>query len=698
MAGEDSKSSGELGEKRVSDFLELIGWKPNQNNLKITCYESEKHEKASDLKGSHGIDNYYSYESPLDTNTLIHNVISVKHTINNYSSSPNPKFKEHIHDLAHTIECFNESEIISQNREGYDVDDEQVIGVLFWLSSKSKLDYSIIEGLSNPILNDDLLYERIHVIDNDRINYITESINLVKNKYNGYRHSFYYIDTPTNLSSNKRTSNGNFLPVEMLSSDIQVFKVEKEKEVILVLVIKNELHEDTLKRIMGLALGLSNDLTSSVHIYFPKFDYELSSNKNLVERIKNQFKQKSFINNTHIFGYQLGYKDSEINIKTNTETISEDLLNENVDNGKILPYGEYLRSLLISSLITSAQLKNLLKDKGIYLCNFSKEEMIPVLSSLVLSPEEFDILKEHQKTKEDTEKTSESRIKTIKNVKIEDIKNAVKSFDLNKIDNTKFKNYKYKTSKVNLQEDKEKKLLTVAYEIERKQRNKSWSEQKENFKSSVTLSLNKGNVEIIVKNNSTAKETLEINRTVINYIKKKLVDNKIISSVTDEEKILMTSMNNEQIIKFLLSFTNNENLKNIKFIDILSINIEIDDSVKLPENSKLKWMESKIQKLKLDGKKIEDIEILTKSENHKYLKCWSILAKFEYDNTIAKGDAKLEFRFSNSGKKEFFIEITKYNFNKKLYTQKAIKEMILKDIESIKHSKYRELVEVDKSS
>lgn len=691
MSGEISKSSGELGEKRVSDFLELIGWIPNQSNLSITCYESDKHNKAGDLKGTHGIDKCFCYESPLDISTLIHTVISVKHTINSYPSSPNSNFKEYVHDLAHTIECFNESEEISQNRDDFDVDDEQVIGILFWLSSGNNTHNAIIEKVSNPILNKDLVYERIHVLDNDRLDFITDAINLVKNKYKDFTYSFYYIDTPTNLSSSQKVSSGQLLPIEMLSSDIQVFKLEREKEVVLVLVVKNEFHEDTLKRILGLAHSLSNDLTSNVHIYFPKFDSIQLSNINIVDRIKSQFRQKSFIKNTHIFGYHLGHKDIKVDVEISTQKPNNEITEEDIDNGKVLPYGEYLRSLLSTSLITATQLKNILKEKGIYLCNFTKDEMIPILSSMILTPEEFDVLKEHQKTKEDTEKTYESRIKTTKPVKIEEIKKAVKTFDLNKIDNKKFKNYKYKTSKVSLQENKDKTSLIVGYEIERKQRNKSWSEQKENFKSNVTLSLNKGNVEIIAKNNATAKETVEINRIIINYVKEKLVENKIIRNVIDEEKILMSDMSNEQIISFLLAFTDNKKLNNIEFIDILTIDIEIDETISLPNDNKLKWMENKIQKLKLDGKKIEDIEILTKEENHKYLKCWSIIAKYKFNNATAKGDVKLEFRFNNSGKKEFFVEITKYNFDKKLYKQKDIKSMVLKDIDLIKYTKYQEI-------
>lgn len=63
-----------------------------------------------------------------------------------------------------------------------------------------KIETSLIDKLNNPVLKDDLLYERIHIIDNDRIEFIIKSINVIKEKFNQYKYSFYYIDTPKQFS------------------------------------------------------------------------------------------------------------------------------------------------------------------------------------------------------------------------------------------------------------------------------------------------------------------------------------------------------------------------------------------------------------------------------------------------------------------------------------------------------------------
>ncbi|MDD2641265.1 MAG: hypothetical protein PHS65_09790, partial [Arcobacteraceae bacterium] len=672
--GEKSKSSGELGENYVANFLKLIGWNNTQSNESITCCESEKHNTndSKDGRKTHGIDELYTYESPMDSNTLTHAVISVKHTDNKYPTSPNSKFKEYVTDLANAIECFKESELIIQNRENRERYNEEVIGILIWLSSEDDRKTSLIDKLNNPVLKEDLLYERIHILDNDRIEFITKSINLIKEKFNQYKYSFYYIDTPNNQADSNKTYNGNILPIEMLSSDIQVFKLEKEKEIILAIVIKDEFNKDSLKRILGLAHRISNNLTSNVQILFPSFEHAKQENINIVSAVKNQFKEKEFFKMVDITGYDIGFKDISSNGNINISSIipNEKIDEPLIDTGLILPYGEHLRGLLQNSLITESQLRTLLREKGIYFCESIKEKMVPVLSSLLLSPKEFDLLKEHQKTKEDKEKRHESRFKTESEVTTQNLKQVLKSFNLNDLDTSKFKNYKYKTPHVTFEENKEKNQLLVTYEIERYQRNKSFSEQVEFYKGTVILDCNGNNLEIITKSISTAKETLDINRNIINHIKSTLIKNNILSQTTKEEKILMSDMSNEEIIQFLLAFTDNTKLKNIKFENVKSIDMEIDESIPLPEKSDIKWMESKINKLKLDGKKIEEIKLLTENTNHKYLKCWGLVAVFKYDNTIGKGNSIVEFRFNATNKNEFFIQINSSKFDKKLYTEK----------------------------
>lgn len=74
------------------------------------------------------------------------------------------------------------------------------------------------------------------------------------------------------------------------------------------------------------------------------------------------------------------------------------------DIDSILPYGESLLPLIYSSFLTDGNLNQLLKSRGIYLSTSDKESTIPVLKNIIISPSEFNYLREQQKTKEDRKK------------------------------------------------------------------------------------------------------------------------------------------------------------------------------------------------------------------------------------------------------------------------------------------------------
>jgi len=694
MAGEDSNSSGVLGEDYIKDFLKLIGWTPYSSGIKVECSASERHKKPKNkTRQSHGIDDLYSYKSPMDLGVLTHAIISVKHR----KSYINSEFSEFFKELAYTIECFKKSDEIINSRENINkgFDSEEIIGVLFWMSTEEKNDYSLIPKLTNPASINELSFRRIQIMDNDRVEFLTNCIEYIQSRFSKHKFSFYYIDTPYNFDDKDKKYDGDILPIEMLSSDVQVFKLQKDEEIILAIILKDIFNQDSLKRILGLAHRISSNLVSTIQIFFPSFHHQTQENINIVENIKNGFEGKNFIKNIHIYGYGTGFKKIKDEVIISEVKKNENFIEHKIDTGRFLPYGEFLRSLLIQPTIKDYNLKKLLVQKGIYTSSQKKEYSIPILTSLILSPKEYSILREYQKTEEDREKRYSSRFKTIKKINLKELKNALTAIDLNRIDDEDIKNYKYKIPIINFKMNKEKNYLEIDYEIERCLKNKSWDEQINHFKASVILNIQEDCFEIIAKNISTSTETLKINQKIISDIKQTLIKQDILSSKVQEEKVLMCDMTNKEILQFLLAFTNNDILENLKFIDILSIDIEIDDKVTLPEDSQIKWMEDKIKKIKLDGKKIEDIEILTDDKNHEYLKCWGIIVSYEHKDELmwGKGTATLELKFNISNKNEFFIQIGKCKFDKKKYTEKNVREMILLDIDNIKNKKHKEIME-----
>lgn len=682
--GEDKKNSDDLGETYVSDFLNKIGWKSHLSGFSIDCKKEEKHDKSIN-KGTHGIDKFFINESHLDTGRLIHSVVSSKHEKNAYNLS---LFKKFFIDLSDTVECYESSEDYEKNREGYETyKPDQIVGILFWISSGSDRNYSLIPQL-NYRLPSTLNYDRIQIMDNDRMEFIIKSIEAVDKKFPKYTREFYYIDTPNNISKD-RIYSGKRLPLEMLNSDVLIFKIQKDKEIILVLTTKDEFHPDELKRLLSLAHFTSNNLTNNVVLLFPSFEHEVHNNIIEVNRIKNLFNDKDFIETTSVQGYDIGFKDVLKKIDTTDEVSTEVIIKPKKDNGKILPYGEYLRSFINNSSITESELNIFLKRKGIYFSDAKKENMIPLIASLVISPKEFDILQDHHQLTENKDKNRSSRLDTVSQVTGQDLGKVLKSINLNQIAKSNFSMYQFTNPIVTFRLDETNKQLLLEYEIESYYRNRTWDEQITNFKGKVAFDYSGKSLEIISNNIYTSKETYEINRQIINFAKTELKKANLIKN-TIEKLIVMDGLSNSQILKFLLSFSSNELFNEIEFSNIISVDIELSEEI--PDESDIKWMEHHVKKLKLDGAKIEELAIINENENHEYLKCWGIVVEYKVDNFKAKGSAVVKLEFSKvKNNNEFMVLIDKCKFDSKKYSEKVIREIVQKEIDSIKHDKFKEI-------
>ena len=109
--GEWSKKVGEEGERVAEDFLRLVGWGSAQHGVEMPCARPEAHKRADAGRKTHGIDYLLACKSPLGDGLGQNLVVSVKYSAEGYPPSPKGTFKAHFTDLAHTLECFRNSEV-----------------------------------------------------------------------------------------------------------------------------------------------------------------------------------------------------------------------------------------------------------------------------------------------------------------------------------------------------------------------------------------------------------------------------------------------------------------------------------------------------------------------------------------------------------------------------------------------------------
>lgn len=206
----------------------------------------------------------------------------------------------------------------------------------------------------------------------------------------------------------------------------------------------------------------------------------------------------------------------------------------NNKHGMILPIGDNLRNMLNKTIISDNDLQTILKEKGIFTCSNNREKTIPMFSSLIISPSEFEKLKEKQKTKEEKEKKRSSTIKcNIQNKKLIEI---LPKINFNEFIDTKYMNYEFGQKSVNFIQISDA-HVRLEYKINRNYGNKSWFEQEKEFNASLDIKVSSNGLELTTTGIHTANETQFINNKLNNFLINDLKSKNYIEKMSKFKKL-----------------------------------------------------------------------------------------------------------------------------------------------------------------
>lgn len=307
--GEWSRKVGEKGEKIVEYFFnEILGYKTALDDETIECIKGEKHKTNKSKKTTHGVDGLVSSVSPLEDNVLEIGVISVKYTSKKYPNSPKTEFKKHIRDLAYTLECFKYSKLLSNTKKQFqNIDRTDITGILVWTSNKSENNENIISKFSNSILDNDLLFDKIIVIDNDRLTFFVDTVLNIKEKFGEENVKFVYHNTNLNTNSLTSMSYGQFLPINYLYSNIIPLRISNNGEIELLICSKDNFNIKHLHQLLHFAKSFDHlDSTNKVILSFPEYN-ELDNISDIKSALMNYDKyelNKNLFLKTHISNFK----------------------------------------------------------------------------------------------------------------------------------------------------------------------------------------------------------------------------------------------------------------------------------------------------------------------------------------------------------------------------------------------------------
>lgn len=363
---------------------------------------------------------------------------------------------------------------------------------------------------------------------------------------------------------------------------------------------------------------------------------------------------------------------------------------EKIEVNKFIPFGATLQDVLRHPTLTDSKLKGLLRLRGIYIEDGKSEEMYPLLLSTILSPVEFEYIKENLKSREDVQKMISRPIEW-HNPKdlIEVIPDTI---DLNKL--VEEANLKYKiVSKTNFAPiDGDRNRVRMEFKCETNNYNSGWYRSKNEFQAEIVVEKVVQDNKVYLKMIYTSPETLSIADLAVKGLVKDFKTKSYTKPESVIERILYNTFNNEQRIAFFLSLTDSSNI--FTFQRATDLDISPDKTLDMPvEISKL--MTGGVNILKINGESLHENYLIKEKANHKYIELAQIEALYDFSYHAGEGSCVVRFGFNGYFKKrlqniEFSIDVSSVNLTDQYSgaNKEKIRLFLLQEFEKFKINKY----------
>lgn len=278
MSGEDSKRSGEIGEKLSKAFLELIGWSTHLQAFTVSCNTKTHTSASGNERRTHGDDKILVSDNPFydDRTDIIH--VSVKNSLNGYpesESSIKKAFKEHLDELNEIIDCAKYDTELDDLISRYPCRrNKEHIGLLIWTSSDLKTVGKDILSTVSSVKPEPNWENDIYFVDGARIDFIYKAIDHIKTEVQDDiidNYGFYCPD-PGGLINKKDERHQKKLPIELIIADIIPIRAIKDGEPVLYIYSNNSFDPDSYSRLISLALDFANAWPNEIKIGFSDYN------------------------------------------------------------------------------------------------------------------------------------------------------------------------------------------------------------------------------------------------------------------------------------------------------------------------------------------------------------------------------------------------------------------------------------------
>lgn len=692
--GELAVKTGADGEVMMENFLKAIGWMSLSKNIQFSCNLGVKHKsgKTQSERNTHNIDGVFCYDNPLNHQDKDIVLCSSKHNLDGYATKS--KVFEFLQEMAYSLECAPNDYAFSS--QFMDNDRSSVYkGVLFWVSSKNEeKNTSIINNVSDEILDDENAdsprlktrdFDSIYLVDNQKVSFILSAIKTAESLYPGASIKFLYPHTGRNNETDKVMVAGEVMPIQYINSSLLPIVIDAER--ISVLLFCDEQYDaGSVKKMIWFAHKISG-LANSIRIYYNDFD--VTRHQSEVNIIKQSFKDHSLTNKIELsrirnFDFVTLKENTpfrEITKQSRTLVKLEKEVSTAIEDSldRYLPFGEMMRPIIDSSVLTDSDIKGFLTRKGIYLGSNGKAETVPLLSTLLLSPIDLENLKSLLRNKEDKVKSVPRTANLVTaNLGIDDVKPIV----LNNLNGLMPDNCNLACPP---SLDEGTGSFKVLFKIEKHNTTKDLITGRQINDASLNFEV-RGR-ELNVRLDYTTRESYRFLSSTFRKVEQALIAKNLIDKEFFSIKFNLFNDNVDRI-NFLLSFMNTTGSAFFYDAQLEFIVVKPDNSIDENIPFDLESLKDKVSELSIGGKDLDTIHYFTK-EYKQALLMQSVKIKYRYNYASEQGFCLLDLDFKNGlsepdAELQCNLEIRKGRGNKGKNTEATRKFLLGKANDMIK--------------
>ena len=366
---------------------------------------------------------------------------------------------------------------------------------------------------------------------------------------------------------------------------------------------------------------------------------------------------------------------------------------EKLDINKQVPYGASLQEVLDHPSLNESKIKYFLRFKGVFIENSKPNDTYPILLSTLISPNEFEYIKEHIRTKEANQKIQSRTIEWHDRRDLIEI--VPDSIDLKKMVEESGARYKVikQTNFATVDGDRNKVKMT--FKCETNNYNSGWYRTKNEYDGEILVEKTGEGDEAYLRMIYTSPETMNIADIGVKYLAKEFKDKKYTKPDKDIERTLYGNFTNEERVSFFMSLTGANDV--FTFQRFTNVDIAPDKTKDLPAEVH-KLMTGNVNSLNIDGENLHENFLLRERENHQFVELADIEARYDFSYHVAEGSCIVRFGFSKYLKKrlhniEFSIDISSISLKDEYQhlNKEKIRSYLLQEFEKFKTEKYNQI-------